>query len=334
MPSVQHDPRNPDPLTGLKNLLHADLKGVDERIHRHLESSVPLVPTLAQHLIYAGGKRLRPLLTLASYRLFKEDGEEALDLAAAIEFIHTATLLHDDVIDESRLRRGLPTANDLWGNQASVLVGDFLFARSFQLMVVPNNPSVLKLLANAAACISEGEILQLSLLHKQDVKKEELLRVIEAKTATLFAAACEVGAMLANQIGHAPALRAYGHNLGMAFQIIDDVLDYSVPTGQLGKETGDDFREGKLTLPVALAYPNCSPDEQQFFQRTLIDQNQTPDDLRMALSILQKRQGLSQAYELATTYGRQAREALQGLPGHPITSLLADLIDHNLERQV
>jgi len=217
---------------------------------RHLDISVTLIPTLGRHLIYAGGKRLRPLLTIACYRLFKEDGDGAIGLAAAVEFIHTATLLHDDVIDESKLRRGLPTANELWGNQASVLVGDFLFARSFQLMIDSNNSEVLRILADAAACISEGEVLQLSLCHNLDVKIEDSLRVIEAKTATLFAAACEVGALMATDKARATLLRLYGQNLGMAFQIVDDILDYCANEAELGKEIGNDFREGKITLPV------------------------------------------------------------------------------------
>lgn len=322
-----------DPLTSLKTLLHQDLKGVDKIIDHHLDSSASLIPTLGRHLIYAGGKRLRPLLTVASYRLFKEEGEGAIGLAAAVEFIHTATLLHDDVIDESKLRRGLPTANELWGNQASVLVGDFLFARSFQLMIAANNPEVLRILANAAACISEGEVLQLSICHNLEVKIDDSLHVIEAKTATLFAAACEVGALMASHKAHASALRAYGQNLGMAFQIVDDILDYCANAAQLGKEVGDDFREGKITLPVILAYPHCQNDEKQFFKRTLVDHRQTPDDLPTALEILHKHKGITKAYDLAATYGEKARQALEILPDHPIKGLLVDLVDYCLERQ-
>jgi octaprenyl-diphosphate synthase len=322
-----------DPLLTLKTLLYQDMKQVDAIIDRHLDNSISLIPTIGRHLIYAGGKRLRPLLTLASFRLFKEEGDEALGLAAAVEFIHTATLLHDDVIDESKLRRGLLTANTLWGNQASVLVGDFLFARSFQLMIETNNPDVLNILANAAACISEGEILQLSLCHDLEATIEDSLRIIEAKTATLFAAACQVGALMGSHKDHASALHAYGQNLGMAFQIVDDILDYCANATQLGKEIGDDFREGKLTLPVILAYPRCENEEKVFFERTLIEHHQTPDDLATAIKILQKRNGLSKAYDLAATYGRKARKSLECLPNHPIKNLLADLIAYSLERQ-
>jgi octaprenyl-diphosphate synthase len=322
-----------DPLASLKILLHEDLKGIDQIIDRNLDSSISLIPTIGRHLIYAGGKRLRPLLTIASYRLFEEGGDGAIGLAAAVEFIHTATLLHDDVIDESNLRRGLPTANDVWGNQASVLVGDFLFARSFQLMIETNNSDVLKILANAAACISEGEILQLSVCYNLEAKIEDALRVIEAKTATLFAAACQVGALMANQTTHTSALRDYGQNLGMSFQVVDDILDYCAKTNSLGKDVGDDFREGKITLPVILAYPHCQDDEKAFLRRTLVDHHQIPDDLPRALEILHKRQGLTKAYDLAAVYSEKARQALKSLPAHPIRDLLDGLINHSLRRE-
>lgn len=333
MSVVASEKKDFDPLASLRTLLHQDLKGVDQIIDHNLNSSISLIPTIGRHLIYAGGKRLRPLLTIASYRLFEDGGDGAIGLAAAVEFIHTATLLHDDVIDESKLRRGLPTANDVWGNQASVLVGDFLFARSFQLMIESNNSDVLKILATAAACISEGEVLQLSLCHNLDVKVEDSLRVIEAKTATLFAAACQVGALMANQTTHASALREYGQNLGMAFQIVDDILDYCAHANRLGKDVGDDFREGKITLPVILAYPHCQDDEKAFLRRTLIDHHQTPDDLPRALEILHKRQGLAKAYDLAATYSEKARRALCPLPAHPIKDLLDGLINHSLHRE-
>lgn len=322
-----------DPFASLKTLLQEDLKKVDQIIENNLDSPVPLIPTMGRHLIFAGGKRLRPLLTIACHRLFEETGDAALGLAAAVEFIHTATLLHDDVIDESQLRRGLPSANAVWGNQPSVLVGDFLFARSFQLMVESNNSDVLKILANAAACIAEGEILQLSVCHNLEAKTEDALRVIEAKTATLFAAACQVGALMAHETTHATALRDYGRNLGMAFQIVDDILDYCAHTNYLGKDIGDDFREGKITLPIILAYPHCQQDEKEFLKKTLIDHNQTPDDLSLALDLLHHRQGITKAYELAKAYGKKAHKALDPLPSHPIKDLLASLIDHSLERQ-
>ena len=325
--------RDKDPLSDLKTLLEKDLKGVDQIIDHNLESSVPLIPTIGRHLIYAGGKRLRPLLTVACYRLFDAAGDGAIGLAAAVEFIHTATLLHDDVIDESKLRRGLPTANELWGNQASVLVGDLLFARSFQLMINANNSQVLKILASAAATISEGEVLQLSLSHSLEIKVEDSLRIIEAKTATLFAAACQVGTLMAGHPSHAIALRTYGLNLGMAFQIVDDILDYCAWEGELGKEIGDDFREGKVTLPVILALQSSDIMDKEFFKRTLIDHIQTPEDLPKALGILKKRNGLDKAYELASLYGDKALKCLETIPPHPIKDLLVDLVDHCLHRK-
>ena len=332
-PIPTNEKKDVDPFASLKSLLDEDLKKVDQIIESNLNSSVPLIPIMGRHLISAGGKRLRPLLTIACHRLFEMGGDAALGLAAAVEFIHTATLLHDDVIDESRLRRGLLTANAVWGNQPSVLVGDFLFARSFQLMVESNNSEVLKILANAAACIAEGEILQLSVCHNLEANMEDALRVIEAKTATLFAAACQVGALMAEQTTHAIALRDYGRNLGMAFQIVDDILDYCAHTNHLGKDVGDDFREGKITLPVILAYPDCQENEKDFLKKTLVDHDQSPDDLTLALHLLHERQGIAKAYELATAYGEKARQALETLSPHPIKDLLAGLIDHSLQRQ-
>jgi len=322
-----------DPLISLKDYLYEDLQGVDQIIDHYLKSSVTLIPALAQHLIYAGGKRLRPLLTLACYRLFKNGDNAAMGLAAAVEFIHTATLLHDDVIDESKLRRGHPTANELWGNQASILVGDFLFARSFQLMIETNHPQVLKILSNASARISEGEILQLSVCHNLKAKTEELLEVTEAKTAILFAAACEVGALLASHEIHAAALQEFGQNLGMTFQIIDDILDYTAQTAQLGKQTGDDLREGKITLPIILTYPQCQPHEQQLFEKIFVNRRQTPEDFTRVLEVLYKYSGLKQAYGFANHYGEKARQALFPIPSHPLKDILIGLVDYCLKRQ-
>lgn len=335
MPLIVQNATEQDPLSSLKNLLHHDLEKVNQIITQYLESSVSLIPTIGHHLIDAGGKRIRPLLTIASHRLFndQEDGHEMLKLAAAVEFIHTATLLHDDVVDNSELRRGFSTASHLWGNKPSILVGDFLFARSFQLMIASRHPNVLTILANAAASIAEGEVLQLSLCHNLEVSLEDLLRVIEAKTAVLFASACEVGALTASHSHNAQALRNYGLNMGMAFQIIDDILDYQAHASQLGKTIGDDFREGKITLPILLTYPHCTSDEKFFWHRTLIDHQQGDTDLIKALDILQKHQGLEKAYELAKEYGQQAKESLQMIPNHPLKTHLLNLIDHCLQRQ-
>jgi octaprenyl-diphosphate synthase len=332
MPINAHQLKDCDPLSTLKSLLFKDLSGVDRIIDQQMSSSVPMIPALGRHLIKAGGKRLRPLLTLASYRLFQQDGEEAYGLAAAVEFIHNATLLHDDVIDESKVRRGVATANELWGNQASVLVGDFLFARSFQLMVAANNPQVLQSLANAAACISEGEVMQLSLCQKFDITMEECLQILEAKTATLFAAACEVGVLLTNHKEHASALRNYGLNLGLAFQIVDDILDYCANERALGKEVGNDFRDGKITLPIILTLPYCSEGENDFLKKTFIGHNQSIDDFNEVLKILKKYKGLEDAYALAEKYGKLSQQALVPIADHPIKDLLLQLIDYCLKR--
>lgn len=333
MPLMAQNIKDTDPLTALKILLKEDIKALDQVISDQLNSSVPLIPKVGQHLLHAGGKRLRPLLTIASYRLFQTEDNNAIDLAAAVEFIHNATLLHDDVIDESKLRRGVPSANEIWGNQASVLVGDFLLARSFQLMLTPNNPEVLRILADAAACISEGEILQLSLCHKIDISLKDSLRIIEAKTARLFAAACEVGALLASHEIHASALHDYGHNLGISFQIIDDILDYCANEQELGKEVGNDFREGKITLPIILTYPHCTSGEKRFLEKTLIEYHQSPDDFSNILTILQKYNGLKEAYDIATQYGQNATQALQSIPDNKIKYLLISLVDYCLKRQ-
>jgi octaprenyl-diphosphate synthase len=333
MPITAQKTKDIDPLTALKALLKEDLKALDRVIGDQLSSSVPLIPKVGQHLIHAGGKRLRPLLTIASYRLFNAEGDNVIDLAAAVEFIHNATLLHDDVVDESKLRRGVLSANEIWGNQASVLVGDFLLARSFQLMLTSNNPEVLSILADAAACISEGEILQLSLCHTFDISLKDSLRIIEAKTARLFAAACEVGALLAGHENHASALRNYGHNLGISFQIIDDILDYCANEDELGKEVGNDFKEGKITLPIILTYPHCTSEEKQFLKKTLIDHNQSPDDFSKLLQILRKYDGLKEAYDIAMQYGNHASQALHSIPEGNVKELLIELVNHCLKRQ-
>lgn len=332
MPITARQIHNQNPLSALTAHLQRDLEKMDQIIDHHLTSDVPLIPTIGRHLISAGGKRLRPLLTIASYRLFEATKTDVLGLAAAVEFIHTATLLHDDVVDDSKLRRGIPSANELWGNSSSVLVGDFLFARAFQLMVEARHPEVLDILASTAARIAEGEVLQLSLCHQLDVKVESLLQIIEAKTAALFAAATHVGPLMAQNSKDALALRAYGYNLGMTFQIVDDILDYTASTPQLGKEVGDDFREGKVTLPLILAYGHCDREEKVFFQRALIDPDQNPADFDKAFQILQNRDGFTQAYALAKEYSAKALQALSPLADHPIKEVLADLVDHCLQR--
>ncbi len=267
-------------LDRLQALLADDLKSVNELIVERMDSPVALIPQLAGHLVSAGGKRLRPLLTLASARLCGYGGERHIALAACVEFIHTATLLHDDVVDGSDLRRGLASANALWGNKASVLVGDFLFSRAFQVMVEDGSLPVMKVLAGAASMIAEGEVQQLITANDTETSETAYLDVINAKTATLFAAACRVGALVADRPkAEEEALDSYGLNVGIAFQLVDDRLDYSAAQAQLGKSVGDDFREGKITLPVILAYRRGDEDERKFWRRTLERLEQQAGDL-------------------------------------------------------
>jgi octaprenyl-diphosphate synthase len=263
-------------LDALRNLCATDMERVNQLILNNMESNVPLIPQLAGHLIAAGGKRLRPLLTLASAGICNYRGKNHISLATAVEFIHTATLLHDDVVDDSGLRRGRDTANSVWGNQSTVLVGDFLFSRAFRLMVQSDSIRVLDILANASAVIAEGEVAQLTTANNTDTEEDSYLNVISSKTAALFAAACQIGAVIGERPSQEEnALYQYGLNLGIAFQLVDDYLDYGASDNRLGKDVGDDFREGKITLPVILAFRRGKTEEQDFWRRTLenLDQN-------------------------------------------------------------
>ncbi|MDP9128013.1 MAG: polyprenyl synthetase family protein, partial [Pseudomonadota bacterium] len=266
---------SPTALDALTALVAEDMAAVNHLIIQRMESSVPLIPQLAGHIIAAGGKRLRPILTLASARLCGYQGLRHHKLAASVEFIHTATLLHDDVVDASSLRRGEPSANAMFGNQASVLVGDFLFSRAFQLMVEDGSIDVLRILSTASAVIAEGEVLQLTTTNDSGTSEQTYLEVVRAKTAELFAAACRIGAVVAGRpASEEEALRTFGLNLGIAFQIIDDALDYSAEQLRLGKTIGDDFREGKVTLPVILAIHRGNEAERAFWRRALDEQAQ------------------------------------------------------------
>ncbi|MDH5411210.1 MAG: polyprenyl synthetase family protein, partial [Alphaproteobacteria bacterium] len=274
----------------LHGLVKSDLTAVNRLIVEKMQSPVALIPQLAGHIIAAGGKRLRPMLTLAAARLCGYgEGERHCALAACVEFIHTATLLHDDVVDESLLRRGQESANAVWGNQASVLVGDFLFSRSFELMVEDGSLEVLRILSNASAVIAEGEVLQLVTTNDTGTGEEDYLEVIRCKTATLFAAAAEIGAVVAERPeAEQKSLAEYGMNLGIAFQLIDDLLDYSALQAQLGKTVGDDFREGKMSLPVVLAFARANDEEREFWTRTIARMEQEEGDLDHAITLLQK----------------------------------------------
>lgn len=317
----------------LTMLVGSDLDKVNALILEKMNSRVALIPQLAGYIIAAGGKRLRPMLTLAAARLCGYDGDRAYALAGAIEFLHTATLLHDDVVDESDLRRGQDSANAVWGNKPSVLVGDFLFSRAFQLMVGDGDVAVLKILSDASAIISEGEVLQLLTANNTETSESDYLEVIRAKTAALFAAACELGAVVGDvKRVEREALQSYGLNLGIVFQLIDDVLDYAPAQTDLGKTRGDDFRDGKMTLPVILAFRRGTPEERQFWQRTMQDLQQNDADLDRALVLLKQHGALRDTVDRARHYGAIARDALGIFPDSPAKSALVTIVDFCIAR--
>jgi octaprenyl-diphosphate synthase len=332
-PNSERDSKAKTAIDALTAMVGGDLNKVNEVILSKMQSSVPLIPQLAGHLIASGGKRLRPMLTLASARLCDYGGGRHVNLAACVEFIHTATLLHDDVVDESDLRRGNATANVLWGNQPSVLVGDFLFSRAFQLMVADGSLEVLRILSNASAVIAEGEVMQLTTSNDTATTEEAYLEVITAKTAALFAAACEIGAVVSERPAtEQRALRSFGKNLGIAFQLIDDALDYSAKQAQLGKTVGDDFREGKITLPVVLAFARGDEAQRDFWKRTLEDLDQKPSDLDHALDLMRRTGALDDTVKRARHYGGVARDALGLFPASAERDILADIIDFCIDR--
>ena len=320
-------------LDALVALTGEDIKKVNQLIVDNMQSPVALIPQLAAHIVAAGGKRMRPMLTLAAARLCGYQGERHLGLAACVEFIHTATLLHDDVVDESDLRRGKPSANAIWDNKACVLVGDFLFSRSFELMVADGSLEVLAILSNASAVIAEGEVHQLMTANDTETSETAYLEVIEGKTAKLFAAAARIGAVVAERPKvEEEALDAYGMNLGVAFQIIDDALDYSAKQAELGKTIGDDFREGKITLPVILAFRRGNDEERTFWRRTLENLDQTDDDLAHAMELLKKHKALNDTFDRARHYGAIARDALGIFDDSPEKAALIEAIDFCIER--
>jgi len=320
-------------MSALQHLVEADLHRVNQLILDKMHSPVALIPQLAGHIISAGGKRLRPMLTLATAKLCGYQGNRQLALAAAVEFIHTATLLHDDVVDASDLRRGLATANAVWGNKPSVLVGDFLFSRAFQLMVSDGSLDVLRILSTASAVIAEGEVLQLVTANDIETSEAAYLEVIDAKTAALFAAASEIGGVIAERpAAEIEALSRYGRNLGMAFQLIDDMLDYSAHEAELGKNVGDDFRDGKMTLPIVLALIHADDEERDFWRRTLEEQDQTDADLDRAIQLMRKYGTLDATLGRARTYAETAIDALSIFPDQPIRQALVDVAEFCLQR--
>ena len=314
--------------------LAGDLAAVNALIRDRMSSKhAPRIPEVTAHLVDAGGKRVRPMLTLAAARLCGYEGEAHRKLAATVEFIHTATLLHDDVVDESEKRRGRPTANLLWDNKSSVLVGDYLFARAFQLMVETGNLRVLNILSNAAAVIAEGEVLQLTAAMNLATTEDIYLQVIRGKTAALFEAACEVGGVIAGQPEErVRALAAYGDGLGIAFQMVDDLLDWGGSTGAIGKNTGDDFRERKLTLPVIRAVARADAAERAFWVRTIERGDQHEGDLEQAMELLRSHGTLEETRIEALAWAAGARAALAPLPEHPLREMMADLADYVVAR--
>jgi len=317
----------------LMRLVGDDLNKVNHAILDRMDSRAPLIPQLAGHIIASGGKRLRPMLTLACTRLCGYVGERQIGLAAAVEFIHTASLLHDDVVDESDLRRGNATANVLWGNQPSVLVGDFLFSRAFQIMVADGSLEVLRVLANASAVIAEGEVMQLETLNNVEISEEKYLEVVSAKTAALFSAACRIGAVIAGKGStEEDALDNFGRNLGITFQLVDDTLDYSAHQATLGKTVGDDFRECKVTLPVLLAFRRGDDGERDFWKRTISKGEQNDGDLAHAMDLLHRNDALNDSIERARHYGAMARDGLGTFPDGEAKRALIDVVDFCIER--
>jgi octaprenyl-diphosphate synthase len=318
----------------LAQALASEMEAVNALIRARMASEhAPRIPEVTAHLVEAGGKRLRPMLTLAAARLCGYAGEHHLRLAATVEFIHTATLLHDDVVDESAQRRGRPTANLLWDNKSSVLVGDYLFARSFQLMTETGSLDVLRILSDAAATIAEGEVLQLTAAANLATTEAIYLQVVRGKTAALFAAACEVGGVIAGvPAPQVDALRRYGDALGIAFQIADDLLDYGGDSAATGKNLGDDFRERKLTLPVIKAVAVASPEERTFWQRTIHKGDQREGDLDEALALIARHGTMDATRAEALAWAERAKTAMREMPAHDLRDTLIDLADYVVAR--
>jgi len=318
----------------LANIFIDDMDAVDKLIKQRMASKeAPRIPEVTAHLIDAGGKRLRPMLTLAAAKMCGNKTPYHIHLAATVEFIHTATLLHDDVVDESQQRRGRPTANLLWDNQSSVLVGDYLFSRSFQLMVETGNLRVLDILANASAKIAEGEVLQLTVAQNLNTSEDTYLKVIRGKTAALFEAACKVGGVISYADEKIiDALAAYGDALGISFQITDDLLDYAGESSNLGKSIGDDFRERKMSLPLIKVLTKADQKEKNFWIRTIEKGDQQDDDLDHALELMIKHGALEEARKDALYWANKAKQAMNTLPESEIRNALMDLSDYVVKR--
>jgi octaprenyl-diphosphate synthase len=322
-----------DTLQPLLTLVADDMDRVNGIILEKARSDVEMIPELARHLIDSGGKRLRPMLTIAAAKLCGYNGEGHVKLAASVEFMHTATLLHDDVVDESDLRRGKIAARMLWGNEASVLVGDFLLGQAFKMMVEVGSLGALRVLSNAAVVIAEGEVFQLSIAKNTATTEDDYLAVINGKTAALFSAAAEVGGIIAERsAAEQAALRSYGKNLGLAFQLVDDALDYSGEQAKLGKSVGDDFREGKITLPVVLSFRRGNAEEREFWQRTLERGEMADGDLARAIGYMTKYGAIDDTIQRARHYGAMACDALAIFPASTAKSALLDAVEFCISR--
>ena len=314
-------------------LVADDMNGVNAVILERMQSKVALIPELAGHLIAGGGKRMRPMLTLACAKLVGYPGTRHHKLAAAVEFIHTATLLHDDVVDGSGMRRGKRTANLIWGNSASVLVGDFLFSRAFELMVEDGSLKVLKILSSASSIIAEGEVEQLTAQRRIETDEEQYLAIIGAKTAALFAAACRVAPVVAEANEDVEdALESYGRNLGIAFQLADDVIDYASDSDVMGKGVGDDFRDGKMTLPLILAYARGSETDRSFWRDAVSGDRVSDDDLAHAIELMRSTEALADTTECARHYGRRAIDSLANFPAGKAKSALTEAVEFAVRR--
>ena len=317
----------------LMDLTGAEMRRVNELILSKAGSNVELIPEIAHHLISSGGKRLRPMLTLAAARMFGYEGDGHVKLATSVEFMHTATLLHDDVVDESDLRRGRKTARMIWGNQASVLVGDFLLGQAFRMMVDVGSLDALDVLSTAASVIAEGEVMQLSAAKNLETTEDEYLAVIKAKTAALFSAAAEVGPIIAKaNRSERAALRSYGLNLGLAFQLVDDALDYGGNARDLGKNVGDDFREGKVTLPVILSYRRGTDAERGFWRQAIEESDASDESLEKARGLMIRYNTISDTIQRAKHFGEIASDALAPLPATAEKSALLDVIEFCISR--
>jgi octaprenyl-diphosphate synthase len=320
-------------LKPLLKVVAADMEKINETILWHARSHVDLIPKLAAHLINSGGKRLRPMVTLAAARMFDYAGELHLPLAIAVEFMHTATLLHDDVVDESDVRRGRKAARLIWGNQATVLVGDYLLSQTFKMLVDTGLMDALRIMSHAAATIAEGEVMQLQAQHDVSTTEDRYMEIINAKTAALFAAAAQLGAVVAERPAEeCAALESFGRNLGIAFQLVDDALDYAGEQDKLGKAVGDDFREGKITLPVVLSYRRGTEKERRFWKRVMEEGDQREGDLEQALEIMARHHAIEDTIERARHYGAIARDAMAFFPASEPRDALIEAVDFCIAR--